>query len=254
MSPSESVFFYTFHKCASSLFARFVLPNVRGLRHENHAARIFRGELTDPGEIRFEQHGFVYGPIRLSTHSGGRERQLLTDGCSTEAFVRTRRCVLLVRDPRDILVSAYHSFGFTHPWSPDPGIRAQQEQRRAVISAQSVDEYALESAPELAGRYLQAQRLIRAGGRFTTLRYEDMVDSWSTFERGLREQLDFAPEVLAEIHARSRPREGEDAAAHKRSGKVGSHRAKLAPATVAAIDDIMHAALDAFGYARGGCD
>jgi hypothetical protein len=51
MSPSESVFFYTFHKCASSLFARFVLPNVRGLRHENYAARIFRGELTDPGEI-----------------------------------------------------------------------------------------------------------------------------------------------------------------------------------------------------------
>lgn len=254
MSPPDSVFFYTFHKCASSLFARFVLPNVRGLRHENHAARIFRGELTDPGEIRFEPRGFVYGPFRLSTPSGSRERQFLTDRCATEEFVRGRRCVLLVRDPRDILVSAYHSFGFTHPWSPDPGIRAQQQRRRAVISAQTVDEYALASAEELAGQYLHAHRLMRSGVRFTMIRYEDMIDSWSAFERGLREQLDFAPEVLAEIRARSRPREGEDAAAHKRSGKVGSHRAKLAPTTVAAINDIMHAALDAFGYARGGAD
>lgn len=250
MSALESVYFYTFHKCASSLFARFVLPNALGLRHVNHAARIFGGEIKDADSIRFEPDGALYGPLRLSTNPGSRERRLLTDRCATEEFVRARRCVLLVRDPRDILVSAYHSFGFTHPWSPDPAIRAQQEQRRAVISAQSVDEYAIGAAPELAAQFLHAHRLLHAGGRCTLLRYEDMVDAWSIFERGLLEQLDFAPEVLAEVRARTRPREREDLAAHRRSGSVGSHRSKLAATTVDALDDTLRDALDAFGYAR----
>ena len=61
----ESVYFYTFHKCASSLFSNYVLRNIVGLRHIDYANAIYRGRKI--GQIKFKEKGYIYGPIRLSS-------------------------------------------------------------------------------------------------------------------------------------------------------------------------------------------
>ena len=62
----ESVFFYTFHKCASSLFSGYVLRNIEGLRNIDYASRLYQGR--EPKSIKFEKYGYIYGPIRLSAN------------------------------------------------------------------------------------------------------------------------------------------------------------------------------------------
>ena len=278
MSERESVFFYTFHKCASSLFAGFVLPRVDGLTSVNYAAQIFRGEIDESSareRIMFHPSGQLYGPLRLSANPSSRARALLIDHCATEDFVRERIAVFLVRDPRDILVSAYYSFGFTHPWSPDPVIRAQQEIRRAAISAQTIDEYACANAPLLAQQFALAGRLRHACSRSVLLRYEDMIHDWPVFEealqrhlrlapsafrggtrirqwlRALQRHLRLAPSALMEMRARITPRQTEDTSAHQRSGATGSHARKLTPETVQVLDGIFEGALSDLGYPCG---
>ncbi len=251
MSPRESVFFYTFHKCASSLFAGFVLPRVDGLTSVNYAAQIFRGEIDESSaceRIVFHARGFVYGPLRLSANPSSRARALLMDHCATEEFVRERIAVFVVRDPRDILVSAYYSFGFTHPWSPDPAIRAQQEIRRAAISAQTIDEYARANAPLLAEQFALAARLRRACARSVLLRYEDMIHDWPMFEAAMQQHLTLEPAMLAQMRERITPREHEDSTAHRRSGSTGSHTRKLTQETVHTLDRIFGSALTDCGY------
>ncbi len=44
MNSYESVYFYTFHKCASSLFSNYVLRNIKGLVHVDYAVQISSGK------------------------------------------------------------------------------------------------------------------------------------------------------------------------------------------------------------------
>ena len=74
-NPPESVYFYTFHKCASSLFSRYVLRNIEGLRHVDYAYQIYCGKKIR--EVVFHEKGFVYGPIRLSARPVSTEYRIL---------------------------------------------------------------------------------------------------------------------------------------------------------------------------------
>jgi hypothetical protein len=233
----ESVFFYTFHKCASTLFSSYVLPNVAGLRHVDYNAQAAAGTLAH--EPTVEAQGFVYGPIRLSTRGDLPNYEAFRRRVGEPAFVRDRIAVCLVRDPRDLVISAYYSFGFSHVLSGIPEVRARQEARRARISAQTIDEFALEDAPRWTKAFDAMSVVLDACPRSVLLRYEDMVGAWPVFERDLTKYLSFSPSALREIYDRSRPRAKEDAGAHKRSGKSGGFRDKLRPETVAELDRVF---------------
>lgn len=247
MPEPESVHFYTLHKCASSLFGEYLLKEARGLVHIDYAAMLFSGVAVDA--MSFERRGRLYGPIRVSAVPGTRVHEDLVLPTTTAEFLRDRIALLLVRDPRDLLVSGYYSFGFTHPFSPVPEIRAKQEARRAAIQAKSIDQYVLDEAPTTRGHFETLLRLTRDCPRATLLRYEDMLQDWPRFEGELLTVLEFAPATLADLHARSRPPEREDAASHRRRGRPGDHAEKLRPETVARLDELLAPALRAFGYA-----
>lgn len=247
MPQRESVFFYTLHKCASSLFGDFVLKAARGLEHVDYAAMLFSGAPVD--RVAFEETGHLYGPIRASAVPETRVHRELVTPTVEPSFVRDRIALVLVRDPRDLLVSGYYSFGFTHPWSPVPELRAVQEARRADISAKSIDEYALDEAATTLGHFATLARVLDACRRATLLRYEDMLEEWPRFERGLTSVLEYSEDDLAELRRRATPPETEDPTAHRRQGRPGDHRRKLRPETIARLDRILAPTLAAFGYA-----
>lgn len=247
-SPRESVFFYTFHKCASTLFSSYVLPNVTGLAHVDYNARAAAGELA--GEPTVESHGFVYGPIRLSTRGDLPNYEAFRRKVGEPAFVRDRIAVCLVRDPRDLAISAYYSFGFSHVLSDIPEVRARQEARRARIASQTIDEFVLEDSCRWINAFDAMSVVLDACPRSVLLRYEDMVGAWPVFERGLTRHLSFTPSALREIYDRSRPRAKEDAGAHKRSGKSGGFREKLRPETILELDRAFARVLERYGFDR----
>jgi hypothetical protein len=136
-SNPESLFFYTLHKCASTLFSDYILGSLIGLKHVDYALDLYKGRLKPSSgkPLTFASHCYAYGPLRVSGMGSNDliDRLLKTPTMSVD-FVSDKIALFFVRDPRDILVSAYHSFAYTHWYSAVPELRRGQEQRRAENS------------------------------------------------------------------------------------------------------------------------
>ena len=244
----SSVFFYTFHKCASSLFSGYVLRNFDGLRLVNYAGQIYTGESVP--QIVFDKTGYVYGPIRLSADPLSPVFTRLVEPASEAEFVKDKTAIFLLRDPRDILVSAYYSFGGSHGTSKVDEIREQQDAQKAIIQSMTIDQYAIHTTPAILANFETLIRLCESCQRSVILRYEDMINDWDKFVADLTRFVRIRPPALQQIYDRSRPRTQEDTTSHRRSGKTGGFRNKLTEQTIEWLNDRLGDVLDRFGYQR----
>ena len=230
----ESVYFYTLHRCASSLFSGYVLRNVRGLRLIDYEDRLYNGEPVDP--MTFEKRGFIYGPIRLSYRPQSLIYKTFVSHVSRTDFIRGKIAIFFIRDPRDLLVSSYYSFGYTHGFSKVKQINEQQCELRDKIRRKTIDTYALEQAKQLLICLQTADALVRTCRRGLVLRYEDMICNWQKFSSALTMELDFDEPVLCQTYDLSRPLDKENLTSHRRSGRPGAYREELSASTVAALN------------------
>lgn len=246
MHERESVFFYTLHKCASTLFSDYVLKNLGGLRYVDYASKLYNGEIVE--KVTFERRGHVYGPIRVSANPLDPEYVRLVRPAAQVEFVRDRIAIFLVRDPRDVLVSSYYSFGYTHGFSPVGALQALQRKGRDDIQRRTIDAYVIESAKRKLSHYQAIDSLAQVCIRGTVLTYEDMIVNWAKFARSLTKFVDIEQTVLDQIYARSRPRATEDETSHRRSGRVGGFRSKLRVSTVEELNRIFAPVLTRYNY------
>ena len=142
---TESVYFFTFHKCADKLFSDLVLKNVDGLLNRDYAFEIFSGKRRPQNNLRFQDNGFVYGPIRISADDKGPIYRNLVIPTIDHGFIKDKIALFLVRDPRDIMVASYYSFGASRELSTVKEIRRNQQARREKIRGQTLDEYVLDT-------------------------------------------------------------------------------------------------------------
>jgi SHS2 domain-containing protein len=244
----DSVYFYTLHKCASTLFSGYVLKNAIGLWNIDYAVEIYSGRRGAQKKLSFEKSGAIYGPIRLSADRQGPVGELLVGPTTEQDFVRDKTAILLIRDPRDILVSAYYSFGFTHGLSQVDAISQKQKDLMEHIRELTLDEYVLEAATAQIDYFRMVNELSTNCERSVVLRYEDMIDDFDRFAEQLCKYVDLRPSTIQEIRRRSRPKGVEDMKSHRRSGKAGGFRTKLKEGTVSALNDKLKDTLDLYGY------
>jgi hypothetical protein len=161
--------------------------------------------------------------------------------------------LLLVRDPRDALVSEYFSVAHSHSLPPetgDTGAREELLRRREAAQAMSVERFALSNAERMATT-LMAYAPLLADPRLTLLRYEEVV-----FDKGA-----LVDAVAARFGWSVRPRQRdaiveafdarpavEDPHAFVRRVTPGDHREKLSAGTIAELDAVLAPAMRAFGY------
>lgn len=241
----KSAFFFTFHKCASSLFSEYALKHVAGLRHVDYASRLYTGEGC---AVKFESTGCIYGPIRLSADRNSPVYRDLIIPASEPDFIRDKRAIFLIRDPRDILVSSYFSFGYSHGYSSVEQIQHQQKIRRARIQEQSLDAYALGSADSILENFELLSKLATVCQDRIILKYEDMIDNFDYFLVQLSSFLPLHADVAHELFARTRPRDAEDPLSHHRSGRVGQFRVKLRRETIRCLNRRLEHVLSEFSY------
>jgi hypothetical protein len=242
----ESVYFYTLHKCASSLFSGYVLSNIDGLRHVNYARQIYRGRSV--GRLTFKKTGHVYGPIRLSADRASPVYRLLVEPASNLAFIEDKIAIFLVRDPRDILVSSYYSFGYTHGFSAVAEIQARQMALRNQIQAKTIDSYALDSADAILQNLEAIDKLSRGCERSIVIKYEDLINRFEYFIHQLTLYLNFNNSVRKQIFERSRPKQNENTSSHRRSGLPGGFRNKLNDETITSLNTKFKGVLRRFEY------
>ena len=244
-SRAESVYFYTLHKCASSLFAGLVLPNALGLRHIHYARRIHRSSREFP--LRFESRGHVYGPIRVSADRQSPVYEKFVQHVASPDFVKDKKAIFFVRDPRDILLSAYYSFGFHHKLSPDLNVRSRQLAVRSSLQSTDIDEYVLSNAVFFQRSFRMISELCDASQFGLVVKYEEMILDFDQFVASVNQFFDLTPAVIRHTHNVSRPKQNE-VDAHRRSGQPGEFRRKLKPETVESLNLILADVLQEFGY------
>jgi len=244
----ESIYFYTFHKCASSFFDKYVFDNLIGLKKIDYVGKLYNLE----GRRKFvlRPKGKIYGPLRL-TITG--RNSLLPDtktniSFNNPEFIKDKLAIFMIRDPRDVLVSMYYSFGFSHPIFSEPKLEAVQIKRRRKIQNQTIDEFALDNVKILLNAYETLDKLKQSCKGCVVLKYEDMILNWDIFKKGLLKYLSIKDQVLEEIYSRTRPRKNEDINLHKRSGAVNQYKNKLKKQTIKKLNIIFKDILETYGY------
>lgn len=249
-SGKDSIFFFTFHKCASSLFSSYVLKNIDGLHHIDYARYLWAKPNSYNKQLAFQNTGFVYGPIRLSARNQ-LATKLLVRPASDLDFVKDKTAIFFVRDPRDILVSSYYSFGFTHPLNPIQEKRKEQLKRRKAIQALTLDEYVLAYADQQIEYFDHLKTVAASCKKKVILRYEDMIDDFDLFINEFQKIVPVGHSQVQEIYERSRPRVNIDNAAHRRSGATKRYRKDLKPETVKILNEKLARTLADFNYSAG---
>jgi hypothetical protein len=124
------VFVHAFHKTGSMFLYRYF-----GSFARHASASFFSVNSESRNELDWKtcEGDFVVCPIRATG--------AMVPSSATRVFH--------LRNPVDVLISQYYSFGWTHPALPTAGFSA----RRAAIRRQTVDEYCVEACTELADKY-----------------------------------------------------------------------------------------------------
>lgn len=157
--------------------------------------------------------------------------------------------ILLVRDPRDMMVSSYFSMAVSHGLPAEGPQREELLRSRSFVNRMSVDEYCI----KLAHGYLQAFELCREHlGRAKVFRYEDIIFEKHRFVADLcglmgvtlpHEDID----RISRAHD-VRPKR-ENVSAHTRNVTPGDHRNKLRPETIAELNEVFADFMAYYGYA-----
>jgi Sulfotransferase domain len=162
-----------------------------------------------------------------------------------------RRKVLLIRDPRDMLVSHYFSMRFSHPIPPTGHLRDSMGEARAAISAMEIDRYVLsDQCAFILSNYRGYARHIDHDWRL--FRYEDVISNKRTWVREIADHLRISIDggSLDAIADRNDifPR-GEQPNNHIRQVWPGNHKKLLRPDTISALNDYCADVLEQYGYA-----
>ena len=163
---------------------------------------------------------------------------------------RSARCLLLLRDPRDALVSLYYSDAKSHPIPKSGPLKKVYEDARARLSNVPIDDYVLEVAPTFLRHYYRTMQLL-ALPDLTLLRYEDILYDKLRLVRATADVMGARADeaTLVQIAEKyDKIPNSEAPAAHLRQAHPGDYIRKLAPATIAKLDEMFAPVLKTFGY------
>lgn len=233
------VFVFTVHKAASLGVYEVMRVVARKEGWPLHSANLKRANLTEPaepGDTEFYQQlvgktGLV-GPVRMPVKLDKNE-------------IEQDRIILHLRDPRDVLVSMFFSWSYSHPGVNDS--------YREALREKGVNAFALNNSALLKTKYEIYLNEYLSMPHTTLLRYEDFVldrSQWlekfllaSGVKDGLRRYGRLAKKNSAEKVQR------EDVNSHIRKATPGDFREKLAPETINGLNGEWQDILSTLKYA-----
>jgi hypothetical protein len=158
LDKPPSVLFFTTHKCASTFIPPLLTTITRNSNYEfkDYAQAIWNlGDKLDIGQDQenflssflenaadrlFFRRGEIYAPLRVPVDFSER---------------KNLKHIFFLRDPRDVMVSAYYSFGLTHSLPKNSKLRKRHQLRKQRILEQGIDDYVISDANYFLNRYLR---------------------------------------------------------------------------------------------------
>jgi Sulfotransferase domain len=255
----DRVVVYTMHRSGSMLLHRVLRQLVKHSGHRyvspNRGAdeRVSVHDVASDPDRWLSQPG-CFGPFRVYIPVPR------SDDC---------RMLLHLRDPRDVLVSMFYAYCYSHsgPLPGDTGYRG--EIARAGIDAFVIQMATAEQSPvqgtygtgadlwdfagNLRDRYAAYLKFVHGRDNTIFLRYEDMIDAPAAWLRSVANVMGVDdPDLLDDLTSRAESsftvKRGEDAWSHRRQVTPGDHRDKLKPETISCLNGVFGEALEALRY------
>ena len=240
VSSLQSILFFTTYKCASSFAGEIIneLTEDAGYKHVDFDSYFYHLEKdTDREYIKlfsnnaFRGCGMIYGPMR--------HYQPIPS-------IDQYKILLILRDPRDVLVSHYYSAKYSHE------IRTtKMRNKRKKIKNQNIDEFVLERTEEFSGIYNQYKDKILNLRGVVFVRYKDMISNPKNFITKLYNILDIDinnKDIDKIVKDRMIMPKEEQKYSHRRSGKSGQYLDKLKPETISIINLKLENIISVFGF------
>jgi hypothetical protein len=165
--------------------------------------------------------------------------------------------LLLVRDPRDALVSEYFSNAYSHPIPEKTGefdnTAAQMKEAREKARSSALADYVLNEAKHFR-RTLKLYLPVLEMPNTLVLKYEDVILRKAELIRAMAAHFGLAApdaQISAILAWADVIPSEEDPRAFIRRVVPGDHVSKLSPETIAAVNTILEEPLRLFGYLGG---
>ncbi len=187
----------------------------------------------------FRQHGYLY------TTFGG-----MIEGISN---IENYRTIVMIRDPRDVLVSAYYSYSKSHAIPQSPIKAIEFRKLRSKIIAQGIDDYVIEMSKNSQQSMQKYINLQRSYSSVCALRYEDMIADFPTWLDKLLTHCQWQissvlrDQLINEAEQAER-KKSEDTTSHRRQVVPGDHKRKLKNETIKYLNEYLAEELYKFGY------
>lgn len=237
----QSVIFFTTHKCASVFMAEFFgkismnsdykVVDYAGLIWEvgNHLSipSPYEDFLTENYDLLYKSKGEIYAPQRKPLDFPGR---------------KNFKHIFFLRDPRDVLVSAFHSFGFSHALPDNDEHRDTFLNERKEILEKGIDDYVIQAMNDwVKPTYTQYMKLHQESSDAAFYSYDFFRDDTKKFVAELSKYLEVSPtaDAISELVAKNEKPTGaiEGGKGHRRSGKSGQYKENLKPETVTILNE-----------------
>jgi hypothetical protein len=221
------------------------LADMNGIRYVDVAGVLFERGLrvpqwqSDPELTKILRPGNLFGGFR----------NFPIGFLGNEVFEKAKK-VLLVRDPRDALVSEYFSNAYSHSVPKTGEFRDKMLEMRSDALHSEIDAYVLKMAPMLK-RTLREYFSLKRDDTLMLLKYEDVITEkrrlindicrffgWTVSDQQIGQILGWADVIPSE----ERPTE------FVRKVIPGDHLEKLSPPTVTRLNDLLKEEMAYFGY------
>ena len=233
-SKIKSILLYTTVKCASSVTHKVLFELARKKDADYSHINLFRYYYNfnkDP-DVAFSKdvdtallpQGIVYAPLRRAFFPNNHDKYSV---------------LIILRDPRDVLVSAYFSIRKSHVLPMNPHIREGLLSERRKAQEETIDEYALRCAPQFI-EYYKNYVAFSLQNDILFLTYEEFVNNYDSFIDKIIDYLEIEKtkvdrDRLLNI-AGTNKRVTEDPTQHIRKKSPGDYAEKLKPETITQLN------------------
>lgn len=164
------------------------------------------------------------------------------------------KTILMVRDPRDVLVSEYYSIVYSHPAPAKQGNKYERfvEERTNAVES-TIDEYTVAEGDRVYDNMFRYKTLLIAKyPNIYLTKYEEMINDFRDWLNNLLDycELNIGHDSLTALVKKNeciRPKD-EDIHRHIRKGKSGDYKEKLKPETIENINKKFSPMLSIFNY------
>ena len=246
----DAFFIFGVHKCGSSLLNKLMVDICRINEIPSVPLPELAFQQSIPTEAWEDCTELNSAILDGYCHRGYRHFPLFL---KQNPLLNQRKKILLVRDPRDAIVSAYFSFAKSHVLPKSGKLLEDMLKSRENMKNMELEQYAVAQIPGVKAAFNRYHDYLDNNKLLKVYRYEDVIFEK---ERWIADIIDYLgltlkPAQLKRIAEKHNIVPNvEDTNQHIRKVKPGDHVEKLSTECIAELNEGLAEVLDRYSYSR----